>query len=452
MLARYTTEIITGLLEKGVWPVSYACDGTEKERATQRKLQVQAHSTDIRRIGAPSADVDDITINIPLFEGKPMALVQDSLHARKTWRNNIHSGTKTMVLGDFPILYKHLRDLAFNTDSPLYRRDVEKTDKQDDRAAARVQSSDTLHYLLKSNPDGFGTAIFLFIGGELTDAVQSRSLPISERIQMLLRSNYFLTIWQKFLDKAQYPPRRACLSREALDISNFVIEGNLSLIFIYRDYFDGSRIPLLPWLHSTEPCEHTFGECRKQVKDFDFATFLHMMPRTHWMIRISPETTNTTGAKGRASGYYHTWADLDGLSLKDLADFPSDERIFEIAKIAFDEAEDLWMQLNVFLTDLQPNSGNHGGTKPGFEEWSTDDESDDDGDSADSPMLLDRLGDDQAKSLTILESERAVLERMLAQDEELDSSGEIRLSSVEDTTLNVACAKLLLDFDTNLRM
>lgn len=50
------------------------------------------------------------------------------------------------------------------------------------------------------------------------------------------------------------------------------------------------------------------------------------------------------------------------------------------------------------------------------------------------------------------ESERAVLERLLEQDERDYRSGPMRLSTVDDMMLRVSCANHLLEFDTTLRL
>lgn len=472
-LLAYTMRVINGLHEHGIWPTSYACDGTEKERANQRRLREEAHSTDTRRIRAPSPRAPELTINISQFHGKPVALIQDSLHARKTGRNNIQSGTKTMVLGDYPVLYKHIRDMAFCENAPLYHRDVENSDKQDDRAAARVTSAAVIQRLLEHGREYFGTAVFLFVVGELIDSIQHRSLLFSERVRMVLRAFYFFDIWKKFLDAAHYPIRRACLSREALDIFSMVINGFFELLFIYRDYFSGQRVPLLPWLHSSEPSEHVFAECRKLVKDFDFYSFLHMMPKLHSKLRykLQFDTTTTEDAKGRAMGYIHTYTDTEGLSISNLATFPTDEEIFGLAKLAFDDAEELWIQLEVFPMDIVTVPGplknvkvnksseldddDASGVLPSMSFWALEEDSFSGSASEvetgkEKPKRKD--AEKNTGSLSILDTERLVLERLFEEEQRLDASGAVRLDWVERKMLNLSCAKLYLDFESDIQV
>lgn len=352
-LNEYTNRVLDGLHSRGIWPVSYACDGTEKERVNERLMEENAHGIDSRRIRSPSPMMPDLLLNIPLYHGKPIALMQDSAHALKTGRNNLQSGAKAMVLGNHVAQYKHLRDMAYDSDSPIYIRDVEKTDKQDDRAAIRVASSSSIEWLNDHGEEYNGTKTYLFVIGEGIDAYQSRRLGILERINMLMRMYYFIQLWKIFLDNAGYSVKLACISREFLDICDRLVTGFLSLVFIYRDYMQGSPFPLVPWLHSSETVEHVFAECRKHIKDFNFADFVTMMPKVHWLIRyVMNFETSTQDAKARASGYSHRWFDTEDLTLSGLASFPSDVEIEQTARNAYQEAEQLWESLGVVVDFL----------------------------------------------------------------------------------------------------
>ncbi|OCB83926.1 hypothetical protein A7U60_g9133 [Sanghuangporus baumii] len=469
-LTRYTHQIIDGLYERHIWPVSYACDGTEKERANQRNLRAQAHGLDTRTIRAPSPLVKNININIPLYHGKPMALVQDSQHAKKTLRNNLETGTTTLVLGNDTATYGQLREMAFDEKSPIYHRDVEKGDKQDDRAAARIFSSDSLSWFIEYRPEYLGMQIYLFVHGDLCDAWQSRSITHLDRLHSILRAHYFDEFWLDFLQDADYPVKKHCISREARDITSYLAESYIELLIIYRDYTDGT-LPLVPWLHSSEVCEHIFGELRKEVKDFDFAAFLNLMPKTHSMVRYRMELGNVPAhdAKARARGYAHTWLDLEGLSLFNLRAFPTDEEISKTVNEAYKDAVDLWEQLGLFPGDIRSNK--HDQVSTGSDDstdeeisCSDDEEEIDDGSQVALPSVTQWYSDmdslrkfveaspEELEGSSIKNTSRAVLEKLLARDEYLYENGPIRSEEVDHAMLNVSCAKLLLDLDTSLRI
>ena len=191
-------------------------------------------------------------------------MIQDAKHAAKTARNNVTTGAKLLALGNYVAIYSQIRRAAFAHDGPLYQRDVERVGRQDDNAACRLLSSTTLKWFIKShkanleNEDVPGLIIYLFLMGELVDSYQSRTLPHIERVKMALRLHFFLERWEIFLNRAAYAKSTHFISSQFHDIHHFMIFSLIQLIIIYRDTYS-SRFPLLPWLHSTEVCEHIFG-------------------------------------------------------------------------------------------------------------------------------------------------------------------------------------------------
>jgi len=171
---------------------------------------------------------------------------------------------------------------------------VEKTDRQDDNAATRITSSGAVAYIAKYHPDRLGFVIYLFIFGELVDAYQNRKISHLERIKMALRARFFCEMWRSFLHAAGYSESRHYISREFSDIMQTLVDGLISLVIVYRDHLGDEIYPLMPWLHSSETCEHLFAECRKLIKDFTFLDFLYMIPRLTILIRMAVKLGHTT--------------------------------------------------------------------------------------------------------------------------------------------------------------
>ena len=121
---------------------------------------------------------------------------------------------------------------------------------------------------------------------------------------------------------------------------------------IHRDLLE-DVYAFLPWLHSTEVCEHLFGTMRSIVKDFTMLDFVYMMPKL--LIRICEYILNTTSptGKARASGYNHTHADCDGVDLPLLSIFPSDDEINQFTIQAFGEAQNLLAITGIIPTGLR---------------------------------------------------------------------------------------------------
>ncbi|TFY61180.1 hypothetical protein EVJ58_g4673 [Rhodofomes roseus] len=347
-------ELIVGLSERGVHVVSYACDGTETERSLQRLLMSHSEARLTHTIAHPVPGLPALDIVIPTYHALPIVMTQDSKHGLKTARNNLFSGARLLVLGNYVATYGEVRELAFKDDSPLFNRDVEKLDRQDDNAATRLFSATVLEHLAQKRTEARGLIAYLFIFGELIDAYQNRAISHFERIQMVLRARYFLDIWRVFLKRGGYAQTRYFISREAADIMSILIDGLIALIFVYRDHLGSkSAIPLLPWLHSSETCEHTFAECRKLVKDFTHLDFIFMVQKVSVMLRGAVKLkTSSTSAKDRASGYAHTYFNTTGINLSELARYPTDAQVREAAQNAWTEAESIWGYLGVTPMDI----------------------------------------------------------------------------------------------------
>ena len=343
--------VIEGLTSHGVNVVSYACDGTQVERNVQDLLISRA----VRTISYRVPDPEDVvhTISLPIFGESPLVMVQDSKHALKTMRNNLPSGARALVLGNHLAMYSYARDLAFTETSghPLYHRDVEKMDRQDDNAATRLFSAATLDFVQKHHSDRLGFAVYLFVMGEVVDAYQSRTISHHERLRMVFRCRYFIRLWRRFLKAGNYSETKYYISREANDILEKLVDGLLGLIYVYRDQFQG-RHPLIPWLHSTEICEHVFAECRKLIKDFTHLNFLFMNIRLHTILRASLALAQGTDPKARANGYSHAYLDPETARIESLAVFPSDEEIGIMTGQAWDEAVSLLSLVGIESGDI----------------------------------------------------------------------------------------------------
>jgi hypothetical protein len=345
--------------------VSYSCDGTQVERDVQAMLMRNEPLYHSFVIPHPNGSSDDLEVPIGSAGGQPIVVVQDSKHFAKTARNNLFSGAHVNTMGNFTALYEDCRPLAGfgqdidSRDYPCYPRDIEKTDKQDDNAAQRLLSSKALAYLHDHHsPDALGLIVYLFVFGELVDAVQNRKIGHSARITMALRAWYFLSIWLQYLAKAELPKARHCISREAIDIIRIIVQSIIGLIIIYRDHLPtGMSFPLLLWLHSTEACEHFFGLMRQKVKDFSYRDFLYMVDWLHRLLRAA--MNRKSDPKARAAGYAHTWSDMTGLDLGALSNFPTDSEIWTAAGTAWHEAVQLWAMLGVRVSDLQSAQPTH---------------------------------------------------------------------------------------------
>ena len=429
-------KVVDGLIDQGLSIVSYACDGTEVERAVEKlflDLCSQRHLT----IKSPRPGCKDTVITYGIYRGQAICMVQDSKHALKTMRNNLFSGARLLVLGNYPAMFLHILHVALGNGTPLYMRDVLKLDRQDDSAALRLFSADVLKYLADNHPDYVGEIVYLFIFGELIDAYQNRSMQHLERIKLVLRAKYFLESWEAFLVASGYRKDRYFISREAADILNFIINGFIALIMIHRDHVQ-ERVPLLPWLHSSEACEHVFGEARQVVKDFTFLDFIYMIPKLRVKLHEAVLRGKSSDPKARASGYSHSYFDHEGFDLIALSTYPSDADIELASQSAAEQANSLIALLGVNVDTLHRKQNLQASSTclPSVSSWLNEPRSDRD-DSESDHESDDSLSDDE-------ESEAQQLQNLLDEEE---FSSITRTRRVDERCLNLTSAALALAAD-----
>ena len=342
------TTLAALLHQRGIHPVSLASDGTEVERQTQDLIANSAPSYHVYIIpNKILGSIGNISLRIPLFLGLyPFVIVQDSKHALKTARNQLLTGARILVFGFFTAFFALLRELDTNIAGPLFARDVERVDRQDDRAAARTFSAKSLDFQMDEQPDQRGLSIYLFVLGELVDAWQNRNISHVQRAKMVTRLRFFLMGWRAYIvAHPDYSVNVQFISRESFDIFITLADGLLSLIIVYRKYYP--RYPFLPWLHSTEACEHVFGVLRQIKKDFTFNDFLSAQPKLQALLGAFGDLSTEEQANQTAAGYHHTYFTADDLDLKELLRYPSDQDLADASDAAFKEAEQLLSSIGI---------------------------------------------------------------------------------------------------------
>ena len=339
--------------EKPLCVISLGSDGSILERDARRALVRSGFAEHITHpIPCPEGlQFEDIRIPVLRVCGQHIAIIQDPKHCRKTGRNNLFSGARLLVLGNHAAYYEQVRNLASETDTPLYWRDVDRLDRQDDRAAARLFSASFLRYTIsQQGNDNPALPIYLFVIGELVDAYENRYIPHIERVRMVLRMQFFKSIWKTFLQVSGYQENRYFISADADDIIDILIDGLLALIFIHRDHLKSS-FPLLPWMHGSEANEHVFGLLRSLTPDFTMLDVLRMIPKLNVRLMAACKAKNVQVEFRRtAAGYSHTYFDANNIPLGVLSEFPSDSDIAQAATIAYDEAITLWDLLGYYPT------------------------------------------------------------------------------------------------------
>ncbi|GBB86238.1 hypothetical protein RclHR1_12680004 [Rhizophagus clarus] len=180
---------------------------------------------------------------MPMYRNLPIITVQDPKHARKTARNQLHSGARLLVLGNNVILYRHLLTLAQAKDHAIYIRDVVNVDKQDDGAAYRLFHSDILEQIYQNemeNNEMRSLFVYLFVLGDLFDSYLNRNIFHKERIIMAMRGYFFLKMWAEYIENAgqlydsKFSISKNFISSQSFKIFTSLAESLILLIISHR--------------------------------------------------------------------------------------------------------------------------------------------------------------------------------------------------------------------------
>jgi len=165
-LLHYHKQILFGLLDRHIKVVSYACDSTELNAPVQHSFWRFAEKTVEHVIKNPYDGSPDTKIVIGIFCGQ--AIVYDS--GFEAWSqdflDNLFSRRMSSHFGNYTAIYQRIEQLTFENGHHSYQRDVHKTDRQDDNAAACLFSASTLKFLSDKHPEYLSEIIYLFVFGE----------------------------------------------------------------------------------------------------------------------------------------------------------------------------------------------------------------------------------------------------------------------------------------------
>lgn len=351
-LADYQIQLAQGLILHKFRFISNASDGAAVERTCQRLL-ADAGRTQLHRIRSPVDGFPDLCVPLHNLDGNTFVTIQDACHGRKTGRNNIFTGVRGLILGNFVVYYEQLHAIAMQDNTPLYERDVIRSDRQDDNAASRTFSAATLNMATLDPEHNMRLCIMLFSIGELIDAYESRTLMHLDRCKIAVRLLLFFQTWKHFLRKQGYAEHRHYISREADDIFRTLSNGLLGLILIHRDHLTSS-VPLLPWKHASMANEHMFSALRDYSKDLTLVEAIVASPHLRaTMLASSRARFAKAGFKAVASGYqHHDLPDDHSINFGAMKTFPTDAQLTGAYKDAIEENEALWALLGVHLEAL----------------------------------------------------------------------------------------------------
>ncbi|KAJ7898905.1 hypothetical protein B0H14DRAFT_3554351 [Mycena olivaceomarginata] len=156
---------------------------------------------------------------------------------------------------------------------------------------------------------------------------------------MVLRARFFLMAWRSHtVAHPDYSLQTQFISRESYDIFLTLCDGLLSLMIAYRNYYP--TYPLLPWLHSTEVCEHLFGMLRQLKKDFTYSDVLQLERKLRVLqMGAFGNLTAKQQANETAAGYHHTYFNANDVDLLTLMQSPTDQELKDASQYDYKDPE-----------------------------------------------------------------------------------------------------------------
>ncbi|EXX57030.1 hypothetical protein RirG_210800 [Rhizophagus irregularis DAOM 197198w] len=317
-------NVITMSQDAGVNLVSLGSDGAPVEYNAQQLIM---NSEKAETFFEFHDNYYNVHFQMPIYRNLPIITVQDLKHAKKTARNQLHSGTRLLVLGNNVILYRHLLTLAQSPDHALYMWDVVNVDKQDDGAAYRVFHSDILAQIYQTgleNNEMQSLFVYLFVLGDLFDSYLNCNISHKERIIMAMRGYFFLNMWIEYIeDSSKLYNSMFSIAKNFISPQSFKIFTNLAkslilLIISHREFY--SSYPLYPWEHGTEAIEHVFGISRQITNDFSFYEFFKIQQCVAYRDKIIRQNMQIQKEKTSASAYEDAAKFIKVLGIKLLND------------------------------------------------------------------------------------------------------------------------------------
>lgn len=285
--------------------LSLGSDGAPTELSAQEKVIESATNY----LTYSNTDLD-VFVKVPLLgkNAKPIVMIQDPKHARKTAANQLLSGARVLSFGRFYVDIQQLATILQDANSPLYKRDVFDCDRQDDGRAYRTFSAKTVEASL-NHEECTGLTVYLFIFGEMCDAWLNQEIGHCARIRSAWTAAFFLRIWNNYLKRRQDEPHSfISVSANGISPQSFKIFSTMAirliaLIISHRQFYPST--PLMPWKHGTEAVEHIFGWMRIISPNFTVLDARQMIPKLHAVIKsLTSGQMKFEGSEHMHSGTY----------------------------------------------------------------------------------------------------------------------------------------------------
>ncbi|KAK3919968.1 Phosphoserine aminotransferase [Frankliniella fusca] len=242
-------------------------------------------------------------------------MIQDIIHLLIKLRGKLTKPSVIIPMGkQFVASRGHIAELIQKTSKDqhlLTMGSIDVKDKMNFRSAQKL-CDERVSSLLRSNVAGSeGTATYLDMMRELTNAFLDPQMQPLERIMLFWKWTFFLRFLRKFIENHDgYSLLHNFITANAYTCIEINAHGLIQIIRNLRDLEQHELF--LPWLFSSQPCEESFRRFRSQTSTYSTVVNFSILELTHRVRRTDflAESFN---------------------NLKDVMKFPQSQKLYKLS-------------------------------------------------------------------------------------------------------------------------
>jgi len=216
------------------------------------------------------------------------SFVQDTHHIGTKLKTRLTKPSIVLPMGDVAASSTHLRVLIKDT-SKIHHRltlsDLDTADKMNFKPVERMTQSHVIA-MLDSVPQSSGTKAYVQLMKNVLDAFLDKELTPAERIFRMWTRIFFLRLWMLWLLQNKFSVTKNFITW----FTYYCIElnGHALIAIIINLRKMNSPQYFIPWLMSSQACEHLFRALRSftttfsRVVNFDLYELLQKFSRIQW--------------------------------------------------------------------------------------------------------------------------------------------------------------------------
>lgn len=229
--------------------------------------------------------------------------VQDSIHVARKLRNRLLNSSILLQMGNKVASVAHIKMLLSSVPKEIHGlvlSDVCPDDRQNYSSYEKITDQCVLQSLKNSIVDSEATIMYLVLCKQITSSYLEVNLKPIDRIYKIWHAVYFFRCWREWIQLAdnEFSLGLNFVSNNAY--SCVELNAHALIYLILRLRRTERNAFFLPYLFSSQPCEHTFRQMRSMGTanftkiNFTLNELLHMIARVEMMNKVIHSNRNIT--------------------------------------------------------------------------------------------------------------------------------------------------------------